>query len=45
MAKMCDYCKKKEAVTSCEVCGSQVCEECKLDHGCKACNGGVQTFG
>ncbi|MFB6144390.1 MAG: hypothetical protein ABEJ98_03710 [Candidatus Nanohaloarchaea archaeon] len=40
----CDYCGKKEAVTTCEACGSQVCEDCKLEYGCKACGGGKTRF-
>ncbi|MFP4038537.1 MAG: hypothetical protein ACLFTA_02025 [Candidatus Nanohaloarchaea archaeon] len=42
--KPCEHCQKREAVKSCEVCGSQVCEECSLEYGCKACNKGEKTF-
>lgn len=41
---ICDYCNEKPAVTTCEVCGSQVCDDDKLEYGCKVCNGGEATF-
>lgn len=44
MAAICDFCGEREAITSCDVCGSKVCREDKLEYGCKACNGGEKTF-
>jgi len=37
---ICDYCQEKPAVTTCEVCGSQVCSDDNLDYGCRVCGGG-----
>ena len=42
--KPCEYCHERKAVTQCEVCGSMVCTTCKLEHGCKACDGGEMKF-
>ena len=44
MVGLCDNCQNREAVTSCEVCGSRVCRECKLENGFKSFKVGVQTF-
>jgi len=44
MESVCDYCGKNRVVTSCEVCGSKVCREDKLDYGCRVCNGGKKSF-
>jgi hypothetical protein len=44
MEGLCDNCGKRKAETGCEVCGAKVCQECKLRHGCKRCNGGEMTF-
>ncbi|QKQ98904.1 hypothetical protein GKQ38_05280 [Candidatus Nanohaloarchaea archaeon] len=44
MEGLCDYCQEKKAVTSCEVCGSKVCQDHKKEHGCAVCNGGERTF-
>ncbi|MFB6100336.1 MAG: hypothetical protein ABEK16_03610 [Candidatus Nanohalobium sp.] len=41
---ICDYCGEREAVTGCEVCGSRVCSEDKLEYGCNVCGGGEQKF-
>ncbi|MBC5793004.1 MAG: hypothetical protein H8Z69_03080 [Nanohaloarchaea archaeon] len=37
--KPCEYCNQKMAVTNCELCGSAICAECKLENGCKVCGG------
>ncbi|MFB6159187.1 MAG: hypothetical protein ABEJ95_06055 [Candidatus Nanohalobium sp.] len=42
--KICEYCGERKAVTTCEVCGSQVCGQCKLPYGCKVCQGGERRF-
>jgi hypothetical protein len=41
---ICDYCGDEGAITKCEVCGSMVCGDCKLEYGCKAFGGGEQNF-
>ncbi|MFB6245426.1 MAG: hypothetical protein ABEJ03_03720 [Candidatus Nanohaloarchaea archaeon] len=41
---LCDYCGEKTAVAKCGVCGSMVCSEHKLPHGCSVCGGGEQKF-
>ena len=45
MEGLCDYCQEKKAVTSCEVCGSNVCREHTRDYGCDVCNGGERSLG
>ncbi|MFB6175270.1 MAG: orotate phosphoribosyltransferase [Candidatus Nanohalobium sp.] len=40
----CSYCGEKEAVTSCDVCGSAVCGDCKLEYGCRVCDGGERKL-
>ncbi|WP_256727632.1 hypothetical protein [Candidatus Nanohalobium constans] len=41
---LCDYCQEKKAVTKCEVCGSMICDEHKLEYGCKVCDGVEQKI-
>jgi len=43
-ATVCDYCQRRKAVTTCEVCGSNICSEDKEEYGCKVCGGGKTTF-
>ncbi|WP_414836649.1 orotate phosphoribosyltransferase [Candidatus Nanohalococcus occultus] len=44
MDDLCGYCGQKKATESCEVCGSNVCSNCKLEYGCKVCGGGTKSF-
>ncbi|WP_414837893.1 B-box zinc finger protein [Candidatus Nanosalina sp. VS9-1] len=41
---ICENCGESPAVTTCEVCGSKICRQCKREYGCEACNGGERTF-
>ncbi|MCJ7450833.1 MAG: hypothetical protein MUP58_03790 [Candidatus Nanohaloarchaeota archaeon QJJ-9] len=43
MSGICNHCGDVvETLQSCEVCGAQVCPECKLEYGCKNCQGAIK---
>ncbi|MFB6147630.1 MAG: hypothetical protein ABEJ66_01990 [Candidatus Nanohaloarchaea archaeon] len=40
MTRPCEYCQRREAVTTCELCGAAVCGEHDHGYGCAVCEGG-----
>ncbi|MFB6191063.1 MAG: hypothetical protein ABEJ64_01410 [Candidatus Nanohaloarchaea archaeon] len=36
----CEYCHRRPAVTTCELCGAKICEEHDREIGCAVCKGG-----